>query len=123
VCVMRGGDQPCPEPWTDRRPLYERGNVIDTRTCSSCSCSAPLDGFCAAEVSLYSSVQCNFSSAQVQSTGACTPITPFGLDALRVTALDPPTGNCVPAGGDPMGTLAPGEAEATVCCLPPRAAP
>lgn len=123
VCVTQTGDHPCPETWSDRRPLYQPGGELDTRSCSPCACSAAMDGPCSAEVSLYMSFQCAFPSDKVQSDGLCMNTSAFGLDAVSLSKISPPTGTCAAAGGDPMGAVVPGEAEATVCCLPPRATP
>jgi len=122
VCVLQPGDHPCPDPWSDRRPLYQPGGEVDTRSCSPCSCSAPMDGLCAAEVSLYTSFSCPFVGGELQSGVGCYSVSGPTIDAVRLTNIEQPTGACAPAGGNPMGTVEPGEAETTVCCLPPRPA-
>jgi hypothetical protein len=119
VCVLQSGDHPCPEPWSDRRPLYVPGGEVDTRSCSPCSCAAPMDGECTAEISLYTSFPCTFIAGQLTS-GQCGNINGPNPESVDLESISPPSGTCAPAGGNPMGTVVPGDAETTVCCLPPR---
>lgn len=124
VCILQIGDVQCPEPWSDRRPLYQRGAFVDTRSCSACACDVPPSGLCNALISLYQTPTCGFTVDQVMSTGACYTAAAFNIEAFRVIGLDPPASTmCTPLGGQAEGGVVPGEAGGTACCLPPELVP
>ena len=123
LCIVQAGDVACPEPWSDRRPLYDPGGEEDTRGCAACVCDAPADALCTPQLNLYSSTSCSFAVDQIVSTGVCNQVDEPDIDAFRLQDLDPPSIACAASGGQAMGSVGPGEAGGTACCLPPERTP
>ena len=106
--------------WIGRR----WGPLVDSRSCSECTCGAPVGGLCVAQFKLYKDGACSelildvpFSSAQ----GTCPPIIPPGLPigGKVITAPQHIPGVCEPYGGQPGGTVEPEPGhEMTFCCAP-----
>jgi hypothetical protein len=117
VCIARPGDQACPSPWSTKKLHY--GSASDTRSCSMCSCDAPLG------------VVCSGTFAHDNGNGGCdgTQVTNYPLPTsscintdtsagARVISLTASGGACnAPAQSTPTGGIT-GADPVTVCCLP-----
>src|SRR5262249_30193643 len=59
-CAFHEGDVPCPTaqmgPYVEKYTFY--GAVDDTRSCTPCTCGAPLLSECSAEISVYEDAAC-----------------------------------------------------------------
>ena len=122
-CLVRDGDNACPDRYTDRHVLY--GGFSDTRECTPCACSAPVGSTCKAFVSVWEDGACSSpgGSNPIDATkSACFDILPSGqaLGSKLATVPVYSPGVCQASGGEPMGAAVP-EEPSTYCCLPPGA--
>lgn len=119
-CLVREGDKECPAPYTVRHVFYD--DLMDTRSCSPCSCSAPVGGTCSSFVSVFSDGSCSspVGAVTVDATGSkCFDIAPSGQALGSKLATEPvySPGVCQISGGEPSGEAVPAE-PSTFCCLP-----
>jgi len=119
TCIMREGDEPCPEGWPIKHLLY--GEVNDQRQCSACTCSAPSGGSCTAFAAVHGDATCStLQGSLVVTTGQepkCLDLTiGAGLAAKSATLLTYEPSTCTPEGGQAVGDLVLLDAR-TFCCL------
>lgn len=119
TCVQRAGKHPCPPDYSIPRTFHD--GAADTRACAPCTCGPPEDGSCTAIALAYSDPACA-AAVGAKTIEANTP--PQGFDVPSGTALGSKAaqviatpGACPPSGGEPTGTLTPGD-PVTVCCRP-----
>jgi hypothetical protein len=129
VCIASLGDDDCPGspyPYTEKHLAF--ADVVDTRSCSPCSCGAPSGGKCTVKVSIYADDACA-SEAYGETLDStmpewCTPVTP-GAPLLSKSATPPvyEPGSCQPAdGGVPIGSVTQ-TGTTTFCCIPSPSGP
>ncbi|MDI3291463.1 hypothetical protein [Polyangium sp. 15x6] len=119
TCIMREGDEPCPEGWPIKHLLY--GEVNDQRECTACTCGAPSGGSCTVFAALHEDTACSTLRGSLVITTAdptlCTDLSPsVGLAAKSATLLTYEPGTCAPEGGQAVGDLVLLDAR-TFCCL------
>ncbi|MDC3958177.1 hypothetical protein KEG38_30240 [Polyangium jinanense] len=119
TCIMREGDEACPEGWPIKHLLY--GEVNDQRECTACTCSAPSGGSCTAFVALHDDSACvTLRGSNIVHAGdptLCMDLSPgAGLAAKSATLLTYERGTCTPEGGQAVGELVLSNAR-TFCCL------
>lgn len=124
-CIARNGAHECPAG-LNRHEVYGAAN--DSRSCSSCSCSAPTGEMCAWTFDAFEAENCQglpIASLDVSpgfspnvTAGACEPINPASI-VRSVMANEKPntSGSCAPSGGEPIGSVTPQD-PVTICCLP-----
>ena len=116
VCIWQEGNHECPaDAGYTERTVYHR-NFEDTRSCSSCSCSAPSGSCPDAEATLYFGY--NFVDVVTLEDGQCIMVA--SADHDEVTAARFYTGNpewepCQASQGGSNGEATPIE-PITVCC-------
>jgi len=121
VCIMKDGDNACPPGQFSQKHLLYAG-AADTRTCSTCTCDAPVGSTCSASIEVYSSpFQNDCTSGPLLATvpsGGCadTPSNPE-IGSRKATTTPPTGGSCAPSGGQPTGTATP-QSPTTFCCIP-----
>jgi hypothetical protein len=119
ACIWRFGESPCPNNlYSYQRVIY--GSVVDTRGCTSCSCSPPSGISCSGVTTLYGEGGCSVNPAAVLHDGTCKSIG-SGVGSIRSYMYQPtggPTGgSCASSVSTPAGSATPGEPR-TVCCMP-----
>lgn len=117
VCVWREGDHACPGGDFTERTVYFAGDVVDDRSCSTCSCGSA-EGSCpSSEAMLHVGYYCNGEGVGIQAdcTEACVgpDCEPFAISASL--SLGPAVAACEPSGGELDGDVT-GLEPVTVCC-------
>jgi hypothetical protein len=125
-CVWQKGEHDeCPDNYTySRRVMYDFVPK-DSRSCSACSCGAPVGGECAANFGIFEDSVCA-TAIGIQSISSempdCDPIYPAGLAIGSKSVTDHMylPGTCAASGGDPMGEAVEDQGTATtICCQEP----
>ena len=113
LCVwVEGHADSCPGDFTERFDLY-RGDVVDTRGCTACTCG-PSDGSCVATAFAYGDGACGTPKNQVSSEQGCVQLGSPGFASASATyALK--VGSCAPVKVQPTGTVT-ASGPVTVCC-------
>lgn len=117
VCIYQKGDHACPAEFSAERELVF-DDFSDTRTCSTCTCSAQ-NATCTATVTRYQNAQnnCSGTSATLtvtESGSGC--ITKASQTSFQTTAITKnPSAACVKQGGTATGSAAPIQ-PTTICC-------
>ena len=119
ICLYHSLDVTCPDTYPDKHLVYK--SFDDQRTCSACTCSAPVGSSCTGLLHVFEDGACSVPllTQPVASSGApCLDLMPTGvpLGSKTVTNLAYQPGSCVPGGGEPSGTVEP-SGPATFCCL------
>ena len=115
-CVWQPGDHACPAGF-DERELYFRGEIDDTRGCTSCECGEPTGACEGSFLRLTSGYYCNGDPFVVDDV--CTEhcigneCETYALSGGVV--LGDPVAECAPSGGEPTGEAV-GQDPVTVCC-------
>jgi len=115
-CVAKAELSPCPPgPYAVRRVYY--GAVVDTRSCTDCSCGPASMDCVGGTVSTFDAPGCAGPSRHTWSVPqSCTGV--GGSASLRYGGdAVPNVGPCTPAGGTPTGALTPAN-PTTICCTP-----
>jgi hypothetical protein len=118
-CLVQNGDQECPGAYAVKHLFYK--GLTDTRSCTSCACSAPMGGTCTGIVTVFKDGSCSSLAVAgvIDATGsACFDVLPSG-QALGSKLAEEPTyvhGACQVSGGEPVGEAAPAD-PLTYCCL------
>jgi hypothetical protein len=117
LCVFKGGDNTCPAgPFSDRHVFYE--TAMDTRGCTSCSCSAPSGSTCDVSVTIYSDLTSCTTPVTTFNAGACGNLSGNPAVIGRSAAVLPPSGgSCNASGGQPTGSVT-AILPTTFCCIP-----
>lgn len=118
-CIMREGDQVCPDGWTGERHLLY-GHIEDSRECTPCGCDEPKGGTCQVKWRTFSDSTCSTENAAgdiyANMISACHDYMPGVALAGKTAALiDYTKGSCAPTGGESTGALALQQPH-TVCC-------
>lgn len=97
---------------------------IDTRSCTECSCGAPIGGSCIANFSIFKDATCA-TEIQNQTISSempdCDPIFPAGvaIGSKSITNHEYLSGTCAASGGEPIGNAVEDDTKATTfCCRP-----
>ncbi|MDC3956119.1 hypothetical protein [Polyangium jinanense] len=109
ICVVRGGEHPCPPGYPDRAIHYE--GVNDTRACTECTCGAPADAKCSASVQGYSDACATATSALVTDDQCTSSFSYYTYTTPEVTE----PGACPPGTVEPTGTVELAD-PITFCC-------
>lgn len=112
---------PCPEGWTDRRTGWRE--VINTRSCSACSCGPHEGASCTVLASVYADDACTDERGNMTltSTDAAQCIDLAGGTALRsktAEVLSYQPGACAPSTSEVLGEVTL-KHPVTYCCVPP----
>jgi hypothetical protein len=114
VCIVRSGNRSCSGlgAYTQPRTVYD---VVDTRTCSGCSCGSPQGASCTGLSEAHTDLACPGAGTAVAADGTtCTAVSsPVAFD-FSPGIVTP--GACTPGGGLPTGGVA--ADQFTLCCLP-----
>ena len=118
LCVYRGGDVPCEEPYLERH-LFHRTHE-DHRACSPCDCGPPAGNACITFVTAYTDQGCGAVAGAIHvasgESGGCFDLPAgFPLSAKTAEVIAAFPGSCDPSGGDPGGDAFP-VLPVTVCC-------
>ncbi len=113
LCVWKAGSASCPAAYSDKHVYYRK--LVDTRTCSACSCGGP-DCAYSWQVFADSDTSCAAPIVTLTREDQCVQVNPTG-GKLRVAAAISGTGACAPSGGTVTGAVSGGD-PVTVCCLP-----
>lgn len=108
------------ECWKGYPILRNFSTVIDARTCTPCSCTAPTDGKCTVKTTLYQDVFCDDELGDAFITNndppMCSRVTTAPLAAMRSTFTQNEPGTCTPS----VSTIEGGKLEPVethiVCC-------
>lgn len=118
-CIVRDGWHECPIG-LERREVYRA--ALDSRACSSCTCSAPNGESCSWTFEVFEGSSCQGSPVASLDVGyglpaSCATIAPASV-VRSVLAHEKPSlpGTCDPAGGEPIGYVLPRD-PVTICCL------
>ena len=119
MCIVHAGDVACPAGGYAQRVVYD-SQLLDTRTCSACTCDPPEGSCTAGTVSFYMDTACADNTPRsVPTTGACTTVNANAAQgSARITVA--PTlidGGCAPHGGALVDGGVKGATPSTVCCL------
>ncbi len=117
VCIWRDGDHACPGGDFTERTVYFGGDLVDERSCSTCSCGGA-EGSCpSSEATLHVGYYCNGEGVGIQAdcTEACVgpDCEPYAISASL--SLGPAVAVCEPSGGETEGDVT-GLEPVTVCC-------
>ena len=126
-CIYQRGEHECPSTWSgDRHVVYEtnadKRGYIDGRTCSPCSCGAPMGSACTAKFRVFEDAACTklLSENPLASLGEqCSNVLPPGkaLGSKELVDLAYLAGVCEPSGGEPIGEVKPdSDQSVTFCC-------
>ena len=118
VCVYQDGDQTCPSGVFSHKYLYYTG-TMDTRACTSCSCSEPTGVTCnGARLEVSGGASCKASpDGTVTTPGTtCAGVTNATEQSFKYIVGTPSGGNCPPTGGQPTGGATP-DMPITFCCI------
>ncbi|HRI70627.1 MAG TPA: hypothetical protein PK156_40625, partial [Polyangium sp.] len=121
LCVYKLGENSCPVgPFSQQFVYFEKAD--DTRSCTACTCEAPMNSTCSATVHIYSDLAVNTCNTEIASfnAGSCTPLTGNPTAFGRSATVTGPTGgscNVTAGGGNAMGSLTPVN-PTTFCCVP-----
>jgi hypothetical protein len=128
-CIYRRGIHDCPaeSAYTDARfVVYDENAVKEGRSCSACSCGAPVGGACVGQLRMYADGACSqlVEQGPVSSLdGGCSNMTVPGaaVGSKEIAGLGYVPGTCAATGGEPKGKATPDpEGAATWCCLKPE---
>lgn len=108
------------ECWYGHPFRYEISTVIDTRTCTPCSCGAPTGGKCTVKTTLYQDARCFDEIGDIviskDESPACSRVDNAPLVAMRSGLTQDEPGTCTPSVSTiESGKLEPGETY-VVCC-------
>lgn len=116
VCVGAAGDLQCPSGYPNRTVFYQ--NIVDTRSCTACSCGAAP---CLGEVDFFSGNGNGCGDGHLQfgqaapSDGSCAALTGGNPRALYVPSPSAP--KCIAQPASATGAATPAD-PFTVCCGP-----
>ncbi len=118
VCVWRPGDADCPTGFPSRTVWY-RGDLVDTRACTECSCDEAVGSCPDSTVEIYEGYYCNDPVTTVPE-GECGELCYGGADCntYAVSALflpGPAEASCAPSAAELTGELT-AEDPVTFCC-------
>jgi hypothetical protein len=112
-CILKAGSQGCPASFPTA--IQYSPTVVDTRSCTSCGCSAG-NVTCAGNTHLYAAAGCSGAiTDSVPNDNAChvNPVSALTFQSIQVDMA--PNGTCSPSGGAPTGGVMDGPV-VTVCC-------
>ncbi|WP_199693495.1 hypothetical protein [Sorangium cellulosum] len=120
TCISPEDDGLCPPGFNIRFEFKER--IGDARTCSPCSCEAPVGGQCEAELLVYAEITCTTKIigggfGVDQNDSRCTDIDPLPIAAMRAALTHEDPGTCTPTSpvSQVIGDLVSGEPR-VFCC-------
>jgi hypothetical protein len=124
VCALKEGDPTkleCPAGYPDRSVFYQ--SFLDVRSCSPCTCGAPIGSTCTGSISIFNNDACSnvplVVSAAIDAIGSqCLDVKPVGAGLLSKSASAPvfTSGTCVAEGGEPKQKALP-DIATVICCL------
>ncbi|MFO0659901.1 MAG: hypothetical protein U0165_08740 [Polyangiaceae bacterium] len=122
LCIQHSGDVSCPAGAFVQKKVYYEG-IVDTRTCTACSCGDAGGGTCATTYSFYSDLTLGICSTQAVTVqaGTCTNLSNNpNIAGRKLVSVGAPTGgSCPPSGGSPTGSAGPDTSTSTTfCCIP-----
>ncbi|WP_437283393.1 hypothetical protein WME90_23315 [Sorangium sp. So ce375] len=120
ACISPEDDGLCPPGFDIRLEFKER--IADARTCTPCSCEAPVGGSCEAELLVYAETSCitkiiGGGFGVDQNDIRCTDIDPLPIAAMRAVLTHEDPGTCAPTShvSQVIGDLVSGEPR-VFCC-------
>ncbi|WP_437952232.1 hypothetical protein WME98_16990 [Sorangium sp. So ce296] len=120
ACISPEDDGQCPPGFNMRWEFKER--IADARTCTPCSCEAPVGGSCEAELLVYAETSCTTKIIGGgfgidQNDSRCTDLDPLPIAAMRAVLTRQRPGTCAPTSpvSQVMGDLVSGERR-VFCC-------
>jgi hypothetical protein len=123
LCIVHGGDVPCPGGAYGKRSLYYQG-VADSRGCTDCECGPPKGMTCTGTLQLWDDTQCQSNTTTLTSVGQCGALMPdptpppAPYKTLRSTKYTPGAaigGSCTSTPSVATGEVKPA-APITICC-------
>jgi hypothetical protein len=108
-CIVRAGDLPCPDPYSDKQKFHS--GATDSRGCEDCTCQSPSGVLCDAQVSAHEDEECQ-DAGLLLTVDECVQVQGIYVKAHDVSW----NGGCAPSDPDPVGTVLESE-PVTVCCL------
>lgn len=117
LCVWRAGAHDCPEGDFVVRSVHNRGDLVDERSCSECTCGDASGSCPTTEAQLFEGYYCNDASIAITSacTEACVGV---GCETYAVSAtvsIGAAEASCPPTGGELTGELVEQD-PVTFCC-------
>ncbi|AUX37279.1 hypothetical protein SOCE836_095010 [Sorangium cellulosum] len=120
ACISPEDDGTCPPGFKFRWEFKER--IADARTCTPCSCEAPVGGSCEAELLVYAETSCTTKIigggfGVDQNDNRCTDLDPLPIAAMRAVLTRQRPGTCAPTSpvSRVIGDLVSGERR-VFCC-------
>lgn len=120
TCISPEDDGLCRPGFDVRLEFKER--IADARTCTPCSCEAPVGGHCEAEYLVYAETSCTTriiggGFGVDQNDRRCTDIDPVPIAAMRAVLTHQTPGTCAPTSrvSRTIGQLVSGEPR-VFCC-------
>jgi hypothetical protein len=113
LCVYSAGDNPCPAGYSANRRVYYQ-NITDGRTCTTCTCGAPV---CKGRI--WKGLDSSCPTDDGSGVAVPAPCTQIGGILAVYMAYVPLGASCTPSVSMAGGTCTPDAAMATtICCLP-----
>jgi hypothetical protein len=119
LCVIRDGDHACPLGYPAKLLVGDRNDIVDQRTCGTCTCMSATAACSAATVRFFGTVDCTGASRDVTLDGNCNAISGSGTPTNYLYEATPDTLSCapveavVPAAGSVSLSFV-----RTLCCAP-----
>ncbi len=119
LCIFTDDDVACPDGPYSQRNLFFQG-LDDSRECTECTCGAPTQTICFADIDMYNDDACRSWRTAVQQVApnVCYDISVFNgghPGSARLDVFDTEGGSCIANGGVPVGAVVPID-PVTVCC-------
>ncbi len=113
LCVYKSGTEDCPAGmYAFPTALYD--SIQDGRSCSECTCDAPVKVDCSGVTTMFGDMACANEVNAFDHDGMCH-VGAFSFKSYKYVQTGPSGGHCDPVGGDLKGTVSAGNA-LTVCC-------
>jgi hypothetical protein len=121
VCILRAGvwGGSCPSPYVNKYTYYQ--TLVDTRTCTDCSCGTPVGAQCEGTVEVDNSPGCGSPEVMLSTLACSNDVTPNTTQYVRRQTTLVSSGTCAVSGGVSTGSVEPDLSTAfTACCWLPN---
>ena len=120
LCIMQKGQVTCPEGVFSEHHVFYEG-VMDTRSCTTCTCGPASGATCSGTVQVYVGAACSGAPVATlhptSSKSECVNLAGNPAAAALAVAFDLVPGSCPASGGQPKGAATP-TSPTTFCCIP-----
>ena len=116
LCIYRVGTFACPAGSFSASTTYD-SSLVDTRACTSCSCTLAAGGCGTLTGTWYSGADCSGNVVSTLSVGPTNPGCAVSTDGRTSVRFDGAPAACSPSGGAVTGSVTASN-PVTVCCEP-----